>query len=625
MKYCLPLSCLLLLAFISLKAQEYKNIDSLLIEYHARPDDTTKVYLGTLILQNLIYTNPEKAYKYAHEMVAISKQLKYKHGIGLAYNQLGYYFLNKHELDSAYYYRKATLDIVTEVQNLGRILTANERFAVFYDRKNDFETAKEYLHKNIELFENRDSISNANEVDFKYIGSTYYTMSEIDLKQGRYNLALNNGLKALELYKERADDLLFVADAYILLGRIEMKIENYEQSVVYFEEALAVYQEFGDLLWQCDALLFIGENMFYLNKMNKALEYLQRSVTIAHDNHLQLKEAIAYNLLGNVYIKLKEYPEAQQSLKNSIDIYSKMENPTEINKTYSSLGLLYNKMNRPNLAVTYLQKAIVISDSLESIPQSAKAYFRRSESFRKLNEFERALQDFTIYNKLNDSIFNIKKSKQIEEMRAIFDIETKEQQIELQNREISLLEQKAEINNLQRILMAVGLLLSIISIYALRQRMKHNKLEKQRLDAELAFKKKELTTHALHLAKKNEVLEGLKQKAEELKKSETSQNGYQQLIRTINFDLKDDNNWENFSKYFQQVHKDFNSNVKQKFPKVTPNELRLMSLLKMNLSSKEIANILNISQEGIKKARYRLRKKLNITTEDSLQDLVLSL
>ena len=98
-----------------------------------------------------------------------------------------------------------------------------------------------------------------------------------------------------------------------------------------------------------------------------------------------------------------------------------------------------------------------------------------------------------------------------------------------------------------------------------------------------------------------------------------------QLIRSINFDLQDDNNWENFSRYFEEVHKDFNGNVKTKYPSVTSNELRLLALLKMNLSSKEIANILNISPEGIKKARYRLRKKLDLTTEESLQNLVLSL
>ena len=210
-------------------------------------------------------------------------------------------------------------------------------------------------------------------------------------------------------------------------------------------------------------------------------------------------------------------------------------------------------------------------------------------------------------------------------MRVEFDTEKKEQQIVLQDKEITVLEQQAEISTLQKILLGGGLVLSLFGFYGIRQRLKRNKLEKEKVDAELAFKKKELTTHALHLAKKNEVLEGLKQKAEELKEKEASKKGYQQLIRTINFDLQDDTNWENFARYFEEVHKDFNQKVKTKYPQLTSNELRLMALLKMNLSSKEIANILNISPEGIKKARYRLRKKLNIATEDSLQDLVLSL
>ena len=155
--------------------------------------------------------------------------------------------------------------------------------------------------------------------------------------------------------------------------------------------------------------------------------------------------------------------------------------------------------------------------------------------------------------------------------------------------------------------------------------MKRNKLVKEKLDAELDFKKKELTTHALHLAKKNELLEGLKQKANELKTSENTTNGYQQLIRTIDFDLKDDNNWENFAHYFQQVHKDFNQNVAKKYPEVTPNELRLISLVKMNLSIKEMANILNISVPGVKKARQRLRKKMDLSTKDSLEMAVLEI
>jgi hypothetical protein len=234
-----------------------------------------------------------------------------------------------------------------------------------------------------------------------------------------------------------------------------------------------------------------------------------------------------------------------------------------------------------------------------------------------------------MYVVYKDSIFNETKSQQIEEMRAIFDTEKKEQQIAQQETEIALFEEKERANNLQKWLLGSGLGLSLLvfgfGFYGIRQKMKRNKLEKEKVDAELEFKKKELTIHALNLARKNETLENLKSKAQELKAEEKGNTGYNQLIRTINFNLQNDNNWRNFARYFEEVHKDFHSNVKTKFPHVTSNELRLLALLKMNLSSKEIAVILNISPEGIKKARYRLRKKLDITTEDLLQDLVITL
>ena len=158
---------------------------------------------------------------------------------------------------------------------------------------------------------------------------------------------------------------------------------------------------------------------------------------------------------------------------------------------------------------------------------------------------------FMVYK---DSMFNTSKSRQIEELRAIYDTEKKEQQIALQEKEITVLEQQKKISTQQKLLLGGGLLLSLLGFYSLHQKLKRNKLEKEKLDTELAFKRKELTTHALHLAKKNEVLEGLKQKAEELKVNDASNKGYQQLIHTINFDLQDDNNWENFARYFEDVH-----------------------------------------------------------------------
>lgn len=245
-----------------------------------------------------------------------------------------------------------------------------------------------------------------------------------------------------------------------------------------------------------------------------------------------------------------------------------------------------------------------------------------------MGNYQAAFNDQKKYQEVKDSIFNTEKSNRIEEVRTIYETEKKEQQLVLQDKEITVLEQEAKINTQQRWLLGGGMSLSLLALgfgfYGFRQRTKKNKLEKEKIETELAFKKKELTTHALHLAKKNEVLENVKQKAAELKTSESGR-GYQQLIQTISFDQQDDKSWENFTQYFEQVHKDFSRTVRERYPEVTKNELRLMALLKMNLSTKEIANILSISIAGVKKARNRLRKKLEITPEESLEELVITI
>ncbi len=331
-----------------------------------------------------------------------------------------------------------------------------------------------------------------------------------------------------------------------------------------------------------------------------------------------------YNL-GKVYHKKGAFKKALDFLNRALTIHKENNYVSNMLLTQNEIGNTYLTLGEPQNAIPYLNNTVHRASKEGPISELMQAYELRSLAFHKIGLLENSLNDKDKFIALNDSIFNATKSRQIDELHTIYETEKKEQQIVLQEKEITVLEQDASISNLQRILMGIGLLLSLVGFYALRQKMKRNKLERAKVDAELEFKKKELTTHALNLARKNETLEKLKVKAQELKEKESAGSGYNQLIRTINFNLQDDNNWENFSRYFEEVHKDFNSNVKSKYPEVTSNELRLLALLKMNLSSKEIASILNISPEGIKKARYRLRKKLDITTEDSLQDLVLSL
>jgi DNA-binding CsgD family transcriptional regulator len=94
-------------------------------------------------------------------------------------------------------------------------------------------------------------------------------------------------------------------------------------------------------------------------------------------------------------------------------------------------------------------------------------------------------------------------------------------------------------------------------------------------------------------------------------------------MRILGEENKMDKDWEQFAQHFDHVHSDFLKNIKLSYPNLSPHELKLCAYLRMNLSSKEIAQLESISVRGVEIGRYRLRKKLKISTEINLFDFLL--
>ena len=622
MKFLKLFFLVLLVSHSSSLAQETQKLDSLLKVLKTQEEDSLKADLLNEIIQIELYNNPVEVKGRIQELIQLSKRIGYSKGEAQGYYRKAGYFQNRSELDSAKYYYGKSMDINKSINNIRGILNCNVQIALVHMYQNNFDLTYEHLNRNIELYENRDSLIQND--DFKFIGSTYHTLTNVYTRQAMFNLALKSELKALRLYKLVGDEQ-YPATALNSLGDVENKLGNHQKALEYLLEANDIFVKHGNAAFELYTIINIGNAYYGLKDYQNALAYNKKGVELAKKNEQKGWEAVLWSNAGNAYENMNKIEKAIESQKKSIALYKELGNHIGTLYPNVNIGNLYRKTGDFEKSKYYLDLVLKEAEPNNLIREASLAYDFRSRLFKDMNRYDLALEDFKMFAKLKDSMFNKTKSQQIEELRTIHETEQKEQQIALQQKEITVLEQQAEISTLQKILLAGLLIISFFAFYGVRQKLKRNKLEKEKVYAELAFKKKELTTHALHLAKKNEVLEGLKQKAQELKTQDGSTNGYQQLIRTINFDLQDDNNWENFSRYFEEVHKDFNSTVKSKYPEVTSNELRLMALLKMNLSSKEIASILNISPEGIKKARYRLRKKLNIQTEDSLKDLVFSL
>jgi DNA-binding CsgD family transcriptional regulator len=146
-------------------------------------------------------------------------------------------------------------------------------------------------------------------------------------------------------------------------------------------------------------------------------------------------------------------------------------------------------------------------------------------------------------------------------------------------------------------------------------------IKNEKLQLEIDNKNTELLNFTMHLVQKGELLSNLKTHMSKMTKVLENSSGLEELkkmIKVINDAEKMDNDWENFVYHFDKAHNSFTMNLKQKYPKLTANELKLCTFLRLNLSTKEIAQLMNISLRGVELSRYRLRKKLELPTETSL-------
>jgi DNA-binding CsgD family transcriptional regulator len=149
-----------------------------------------------------------------------------------------------------------------------------------------------------------------------------------------------------------------------------------------------------------------------------------------------------------------------------------------------------------------------------------------------------------------------------------------------------------------------------------------------RLRSEVENKSRKLADSTMNLVRKNEMLIKLKKELQLLKKRKPEENTnshVNKLLRQIDSHISSEDDWEVFESNFNQLHDQFFRRLKEAYPSLTPGDLRLAAYLKMNLSSKEIAPLLNISLRGVENKRYRLRKKMELDPEINLTEYLMQL
>ena len=150
-------------------------------------------------------------------------------------------------------------------------------------------------------------------------------------------------------------------------------------------------------------------------------------------------------------------------------------------------------------------------------------------------------------------------------------------------------------------------------------------LYNENLKNELNLKNNQLTAVTMQLLKNKEFIVEVQQKISSAISKTNSEKELKRLVKTIDLELSEIDYWDQFSYHFEQVHGNYLNKIKEINVKLSPNELKLVAFLRMNMSSKEISKLMNITVRGVEIARYRIRKKFNLSRGENLVNFLISL
>ncbi|MRX38502.1 ABC transporter substrate-binding protein [Flavobacterium sp. LC2016-23] len=152
-------------------------------------------------------------------------------------------------------------------------------------------------------------------------------------------------------------------------------------------------------------------------------------------------------------------------------------------------------------------------------------------------------------------------------------------------------------------------------------------LEKENLEATINLKNAKVASNTVNLIHLNEILLSIKELITEIKKEKdpaVNLNILTKINRIIDHELQGDQHWNEFEEIFNQLHDNFMQRLKTSFPELTPRDMRLCAYLRMNFNTKEIAPLLGISVRGVEDTRYRIRKKLKLSSEANITEFILN-
>lgn len=497
-----------LLSSSPLRAQQNK-IDSLktLISQH-NVKDTLLVNNMVQLSRHLYWSgNYDEALDYAQRARSLSRTLGFQKGEGIAWLASGHTQLRRGKYDSALHHFGNARTSFAAINNYRSLANSHVYTGQAYDYLAQYDKALEHYKIALGIIEEYPDDA----ILFKIQNSTGVTY----LKKGSYETALEYYLMSLKTC-EKLNDKLYYASTLNNIGVVYIDILQYDEALKYFLRYLKTMKELQHTQSIAVGMLNVGEAHMNLQHYREAVHYLDSALVIYRQIDEKRGQSLAHSNLGYSYRHLHDYSNAATHYEDAIRIAEQIKSDEALVKALIGATELYLKIGDIKKASVHMERAQVTAKITGSMLELEKAYLFHSKLDSARGSYREAYQWFKKYSALNDSLFNESKSRQVLQMRELYESEKKDKEIILLS-EAKKHEELKLSGNRKLLWVSVTFLMAIIIgiLYWVYVKSRHSavlKAQNEKISDAYATLKKlvdKVEDQNRMLAQKNETLEDL--------------------------------------------------------------------------------------------------------------------
>lgn len=531
----------------------------------------------------------------------------------------------------------------------GFIFAANAQFPTAFSKQDYEEIRSDFNRPDSVFFQLKEKYNEAKKVDNQTLAASYLQqMGQVLYFSGHYPQALDYLLQAGKIFRN-ANQQKLLAENLTALGEVYYRSKQKAMARKQYDEALVHYNHLELESGKADVYGRLGHLYEKSQQYDSAFYFQRKALTIFQRENTPEKVAKIFENIGSIYEDQQKYDSAYANFNKAYQLNKKLGHDRAQVEVLNNLGDVLRKTGKFRDGLNYSFKTVKMAEKVGDRYQFSGAYNDIAKAYNFLNKNDSAFYYLNISRDLQSDIYSEESNKQLALLQTFYDTDKKDRAIEklTQAHKTDLLLAISVGAGIVFVILIAGL---IISRQRLKMRndqklheqnrlvfqtasqlmeveLKNKKLEEENLRQQLELKTKELSNYTLHVIRKNQLLDDLHSKLEALVKDEKRDQKKQikQLSDQISTSLTDDNHWDEFRGIFEQVHQSFFERLQLQCDTLTSNDLRLIALIKMNLTTTDIATLLGISQDSLRVLRYRLRKKLNIAQGDNLSSYIQSI